>query len=55
MSAAQEQAIGKELQAALNALKAAQAGAKAVGYGDQFRGSLDDAIAQVNHTLGMLA
>jgi hypothetical protein len=52
---ASEAAVESSLSAALCSLLAARRGAEDAGYGDQFRGALNEAIAQVECTRGMLA
>lgn len=49
-----EAGVETNLAAALNFLRAALRSAEEADYGDQFRGSLDEAIAQVEYSAGML-
>lgn len=50
-----EAAAKKNMQEAVQKLHEGLRAAEAAGYGDQFTGSVDEAIAQINYTLGMLA
>lgn len=50
-----EAAARKHLLEAVVKLQLVLRAAEAADYGDQFTGSVDEAIAQINYTLGMLA
>lgn len=50
-----EQAVERHLRAAIELLKAANAAGEVAGYGDQFTGSVDEAIQQANYSLRMLS
>lgn len=50
-----EMAAKKNLLEAVAKLQQVQRAAEAADYGDQFTSSVDEAIAQINYTLGMLA
>ncbi|MFS2050990.1 hypothetical protein ACEN8K_18960 [Variovorax sp. CT11-76] len=50
-----EAAVEYQLTVALNALRQAQTSAAKAGYGDQFIGSIDEAVKQVEYTKGMLS
>lgn len=50
-----EVAARKHLLEAVAKLQQVQRAAEAADYGDQFTGSVDEAIKQIEYTLGMLA
>lgn len=50
-----EQEVDRRLCVALIELQNANRAAESAGYGDQFTGSVDEAIKQIKYTLGMLA
>jgi hypothetical protein len=52
---AAEQEVERRIRAALTELQAAARAAEAADYGDQFTGSVDEAIKQVEYSLGMLS
>lgn len=55
LESASEAGVLRNLSAAMRYLVAAQCHAEASGYGDQFRGALNEAIAEVECVRGMLA
>lgn len=54
LGAHHERDAEQHLNRARASLRAAMSSAEAAGYGDQFRGSLDEAIKHVEYTQGML-
>lgn len=50
-----ETAVEHQLTVALNALRQAQTSAAKAGYGDQFIGSIDEGVKQVEYSKGMLS